>query len=73
MSVWMSPVLVINAAFAMFILLGNFLDAVNSFELIGLLQVIQKPLLILPMIINSLIEAMISMNTGLRRNKEEEG
>ena len=73
MSVWMSPVLVINAAFAMFILLGNFLDAVNSFELIGLLQVMQKPLLILPMIINSLIEAMISMNTGLRRNKEEEG
>ena len=37
MSVWMSPVLVINATFAMFIFLGNFLDAVNSFELIGLL------------------------------------
>ena len=36
MSVWMSPVLVINATFAMFIFLGNFLDAANAFALIGL-------------------------------------
>ena len=46
----------------MFILLGNFLDAANAFALIGLFQVLQGPLLMLPMIINSLIEAMISMN-----------
>ena len=36
MSVWLSPVLVINATFAMFILLGNTLDAANAFAMIGL-------------------------------------
>jgi hypothetical protein len=36
MSVWMSPVLVVNATFGMFIFLGNILDAANAFALIGL-------------------------------------
>jgi ABC-type multidrug transport system fused ATPase/permease subunit len=61
MSIWISPVLVVNATFAMYILMGNNLNPGNAFAMISLFQVLSGPLMALPMIINSLIEAMISM------------
>lgn len=35
-SIWMSPVLVVNATFAMFIYLGNKINAENAFSMISL-------------------------------------
>lgn len=40
MSVWMSPVLVVNATFAMYILMGNNLTPANAFAMISLFQVL---------------------------------
>ena len=62
MSIWMSPVLVVNVTFAMYIYLGGTLTPSKAFAMISLFQVLSGPLIALPMIINSIIEAMISMN-----------
>jgi hypothetical protein len=40
MSVWMSPVLVVNATFALFIVLNGELDASNAFAMIGLFSIL---------------------------------
>jgi ABC-type multidrug transport system fused ATPase/permease subunit len=45
---WLSPMLIINATFAMYVLLGNQLTAANTFTLISLFQILQEPLRSLP-------------------------
>lgn len=58
---WLSPMLIINATFAMYVLLGNDLTPSNTFTLISLFQILQEPLRSLPQSINALIEANVSM------------
>lgn len=45
---WLSPVLIINATFAMYIFLGNDLTPSNTFTLISLFSILQEPLKSLP-------------------------
>ena len=40
MSIWISPVLVVNATFAMYILLGNNLNAGDAFAMISLFNIL---------------------------------
>jgi len=47
-SVWMAPMMVINATFAYYIYLGNEMNPASTFTIISLFQVLQEPLRQLP-------------------------
>ncbi|CAD8155775.1 unnamed protein product [Paramecium pentaurelia] len=60
LSVWLSPMLILNATFVIYVAIGNNLTPANTFAIISLFQSLQGPLLFLPMALNALIEANIS-------------
>ncbi|CAD8103784.1 unnamed protein product [Paramecium sonneborni] len=60
LSVWLSPMLILNATFLIYVAIGNDLTPANTFAIISLFQSLQGPLLFLPMAINALIESNIS-------------
>ncbi|KAM3141562.1 hypothetical protein pb186bvf_006426 [Paramecium bursaria] len=61
LSIWLSPMLILNATFAIFVSIGNDLTPSKTFAIISLFQMLQQPLLFLPMALNALIEANISL------------
>ncbi|CAD8112763.1 unnamed protein product [Paramecium primaurelia] len=60
LSLWLSPMLILNATFLIYVAIGNDLTPANTFAIISLFQSLQGPLLFLPMAINALIETNIS-------------
>ncbi|CAD8129121.1 unnamed protein product [Paramecium sonneborni] len=60
LSAWLSPMLILNATFLIYVAIGNDLTPANTFAIISLFQSLQGPLLFLPMALNALIEANIS-------------
>ncbi|KAM3143254.1 hypothetical protein pb186bvf_004586 [Paramecium bursaria] len=61
LSVWLSPSLILNSTFVIFIALGNDLTPQNTFALVSLFQILQVPLLALPVSINALLETNVSL------------
>ncbi|CAD8125126.1 unnamed protein product [Paramecium sonneborni] len=60
-SVWLSPLLILCGTFLMHILLGNQLSAGSTFAIISLFQMLQQPLLQLPIAINEVMATNISL------------
>ncbi|CAD8105461.1 unnamed protein product [Paramecium primaurelia] len=60
-SVWLSPLLILSGTFLMHILLGHQLSAGSTFAIISLFQMLQQPLLQLPIAINEVMATNISL------------
>ncbi|KAL4454971.1 hypothetical protein ABPG74_006353 [Tetrahymena malaccensis] len=60
-SLWITPMLIINATFAGYVLLGNEMTPVRAFTIISIFSILQEPIRSLPQIINSLIETYVSV------------
>ncbi|CAK61097.1 unnamed protein product (macronuclear) [Paramecium tetraurelia] len=60
-SVWLTPQLILSMTFGLYVYLGHQLNPSTTFAIISLFQILQQPLLQLPIAINSLIEAMLSL------------
>ncbi|CAK67068.1 unnamed protein product (macronuclear) [Paramecium tetraurelia] len=60
-SVWLSPLLILCGTFLMHILLGHQLSAGSTFAIISLFQMLQQPLLQLPIAINEVMATNISL------------
>ncbi|KAL4503360.1 hypothetical protein ABPG72_000966 [Tetrahymena utriculariae] len=60
-SLWITPMLIINATFAGYVLLGNEMTPVKAFTIISIFSILQEPIRSLPQIINSLIETYVSI------------
>jgi ABC-type multidrug transport system fused ATPase/permease subunit len=55
LSVYITPMLIINGTFALYVGLNNQMSAASTFTIISLFQVLQGPLLMLPQSVSSLI------------------
>ncbi|CAD8199386.1 unnamed protein product [Paramecium octaurelia] len=60
-SVWLTPQLILSMTFGLYVYLGHQLNPSTTFAIISLFQILQQPLLQLPIAINSLIEAKLSL------------
>ncbi|EAS00380.2 ABC transporter C family protein (macronuclear) [Tetrahymena thermophila SB210] len=60
-SLWITPMLIINATFAGYVLLGNQMTPVKAFTIISIFSVLQEPIRSLPVIISNLIETYVSI------------
>ncbi|KAL4482732.1 hypothetical protein ABPG73_021392 [Tetrahymena malaccensis] len=58
---WITPVLIINATFGSYVLLGNKMTAVNAFTVISIFSILYEPIRTLPLVINSLTETYVSI------------
>lgn len=61
LSVWLSPMLILNATFALYVYLSNTLTAADTFTIISLFQILRDPLRSLPFCISSLIQVNVSL------------
>ncbi|EGR28734.1 hypothetical protein IMG5_169310 [Ichthyophthirius multifiliis] len=60
-TLWITPMLIINSTFAGYILLDNVITPQKAFTIISLFYILQEPIRSIPMVINYLIEAYISI------------